>query len=144
MTAGELCIRDTVVISKEETTQIAARRMLDYNVGCLIVVEHDSQGNKPVGIVTDRDLALKVVAGDVRPSSLTVEAVMSEALLAVIEMERLYDVLQKMNHKGIRRVPVVDQRGYLQGLLTADDILEFLSHEMKEIIGVIQKEQPSI
>ena len=144
MTAGELCIRDTVVISPQETTQIAAKRMLDYNVGCLIVVEHDGQGNKPVGIVTDRDLTLKVIAGDARPSSLTVGTVMNNALLAAVEIERVYDVLQKMNHKGVRRVPVIDDRGYLQGLLTADDILEFLNQEMAEIIGVIRKEQPEI
>ena len=144
MTAGELCLRDVVVVTQQDTVLTAARRMLDYNVGCLIVVEQDGQGDKPVGIVTDRDLTLKVIAGDAKPSSLKIGAVMTETLLAAVEIERIYDVLQKMNHKGVRRLPVVDEKGYLQGLLTADDILEFVNQEMSEIIGVIRKEQPKI
>ncbi len=144
MIAGDICIRETAITTPEETALAAAQRMQEFNVGCLVVVEHRDEGNKPVGIITDRDLALNVTAQDGQPSVIAVGNVMSSSLFTVKETEKIYDILQKMRYHGIRRVPVVNHIGLLIGILTADDILEVLHRQISQIIGVIQKEQPSI
>ena len=107
-----------------------------------MVVEKEAAGNKQVGIVTDRDLALKVVAGDALAEAIPVSTVMSEKLLTATEIEKIYNLLQRMQFRGVRRVPVIDEKGYLSGILTADDILEFHIEELSRIINIIKKERP--
>jgi len=141
MTIGELCIRDTFIIQKDQNVLEAAKLMRVFNVGDLIVVSMSKEGNTPVGIVTDRDIVLQVVADNADPQSLTVGEIMSKELVTGRENDGIYESIERMRTHGIRRLPVVNDKGYLAGILSVDDILEFLGEEVTSLIGLIYKEQ---
>jgi len=96
--------------------------------------------NRHVGIVTDRDIALAIDRLRRLPH-LTVADVMSGDLVTSSERESVYDVLKKMQSHGIRRLPVVNERGGLEGILAFDDVIELLSEEMTDLAKLVAKEQ---
>jgi CBS domain-containing protein len=133
MSVGKICVRTVVTARPEESVVDAAKRMQQYNVGTLVIVE----GRKPVGIVTDRDLVLRVMARD-SPSQLEVRAVMSSNLISVSENTPLEDAMNLMRGYQIRRLVVVNQAGELVGIFTLDDMLEFLGEEQVAIAGLLR------
>ncbi len=141
MTIGELCIRNTFIVHKDDTIVEAAKLMRVFNVGDLIVVDTSKEGNTPIGILTDRDIVVKVVADTADPQNVTVAEIMSKELVSGREEETLYEGIERMRKHGIRRLPVVDKKGYLSGILSVDDILEFLGEEVNALIGLVYKEQ---
>ena len=144
MDIKELCVRETVITTEKETAFDAAKLMKQYNVGCLVVVKEGKGGNVPLGLITDRDIAIKVTAEDIPPKDTTIDQVMSRDILTIPESADLYEALKKIRFKGVRRAPVVDKSGFLVGIITFDDILEAISKELNEIVQVFQKEQPVI
>ena len=94
----------------------------------------------PVGIVTDRDLVVQVLAQGVGPDALTANDLMSDELVTAVESEVVYDAIWHMRTKGIRRLPVVDERKYLIGVLTADDVTEFLAEELTEVARIVPRQ----
>ena len=139
MKVGELCVRETVLIEKDDTLLSAAALMRDYHVGALVVVETLGEKNIPMGIVTDRDIVVKGIAEAKSPQAKVGEIIAGE-LVTAPEEAQLYDVLERMKANGIRRMPVLDAEGYLAGILTMDDILEFLTDEMKAIGALYGRE----
>jgi len=129
MIAGELCTRKIVMVAQEATALEAAKLMLEHKVGCVVVVEKKMRGNVPIGIVTERDLVLKIVAGDARAGAIGITAVMSEKLMTAREDESVFDVLQRMHTKSIRHMPVMNAQEELIGILAADDVLAFFAKE---------------
>lgn len=144
MKVKDLCTLETQIIEKNETAQAAALAMQEAKVGSLVVVDVLPNGDLPIGIITDRDIALKVASQDVRPSMLVVEDFASETLLTVQGNEDVYDVLGKMRQKSVRRVPVVDKAGFLVGIISIDDILEFLVGELKEMTSIMKHEPDTV
>jgi signal-transduction protein with cAMP-binding, CBS, and nucleotidyltransferase domain len=140
MNAGELCNRDVVTTTRESAISEAAQLMRDQHVGSLIVVETSADGLQPVGIITDRDIVIEVIAEGVAIESVTVGDVMSYALLKVQEQESVFDTAQRMRARGVRRVPVVGAGGELAGILALDDILELLSEELSLLTRVTERE----
>lgn len=141
MTIGELCNRDTFIVQKEENILEAARLMRVFNVGDLIVVSSDKEGNMPIGILTDRDIIIKTVAENGDPQIVTVADIMSKELVTAKEEDGVYESIEKMRRHGVRRLPVVDKKGYLAGILSVDDLLEFLGEEVNGLIGLVYREQ---
>lgn len=141
MTVGELCTRDTFIVQKDENVLEAARLMRVFNVGDLIVVSSAKEGNTPIGIVTDRDIVIKAVAESADPQSLTVAEIMSDRLVTAKEEDGVSESIGSMRRHGVRRLPVVDKEGYLAGILSVDDLLEFLGEEVNGLIGLVYKEQ---
>lgn len=142
MKAGELCTRETVVAGQAESIEEAARLMREFHVGTLIVVEDTSDRSPPIGILTDRDIVVGAVAvGCDRLPLLRVGDVMSPNLVTAEEGEDLQPVLDRMRQQGVRRVPVVNSRGGLEGILSLDDVLDYLYREIKEVVETITKEQ---
>ena len=139
MKVGTLCVRETVLIEQGESLLAAAKLMHNYHVGALVVVERDGEKNRPVGIVTDRDIALRCVAEERSPQTKVGELLAGE-LVTAPEEALLYDVLETMKAKGVRRIPVVDAQGYLAGIMTMDDVIEFLTDEMKAISALYYRE----
>ncbi len=135
MKVSDIYSRETIVAHMQDTVKDAAALMLRYNVGSLIVAEDDSTGKKPVGMITDRDIVLKVIAPGLLPSETLTKDVMSTKLIVALESDELFDTLLRMRTKIIRRLPVVDEKGYLKGLLTIDDILEFYSKELVSMVS---------
>ena len=132
MTAGELCNREVVFAYRGTRLVEAARLMREHHVGSLVVVVDRLSERVPVGILTDRDIVLAVVARELDPRSLTVGDVLNADLLAVREQDGIADVLRLMRQRGVRRVPVVSHSGALAGILTLDDLLEYFAEEMED------------
>ncbi len=143
MSAGEYCNREIVVVSKAEPVQEAITLMRRHHVGDVIVIEQTERGALPIGILTDRDIVLEILAEDVDLNSVRIGDVMSYELITVTENTTLIDTIKLMRQKGIRRMPVVNDKGVLQGLLSVDDLLELLAEQLNDIIALIQKEQNS-
>jgi CBS domain-containing protein len=141
MSVGEICNREVVITEKSVTVGEAAQLMRSRHVGDLLVVEEEKGRNRPIGIVTDRDIVLAVVAAGVAPESLTVGDIMGQGLVTVKESEGVFEALRYMRSKGVRRMPVLDREGGLAGIITLDDLLVLLAEEMTELARIISREQ---
>jgi CBS domain-containing protein len=141
MSVGELCNRTVIVTSRTTRLDEAARLMREHHVGSIVVVDETPAGSKPVGIVTDRDIVIEIVAAGVSPATVTVEEIMAPDLVVAKEGEDLLDTLTRMRAKGIRRVPVVNGAGALLGILSLDDMLGVLAEHVDGLLKVIAQEQ---
>lgn len=137
MTIGRICTREVFLADKDETTQEAARRMHVERVGTLVVVDDEQ---RPIGIVTDRDLALRVVGKDKVPQKTYVRDVMTKNPKTVPESTPIEMALEKMRANSSRRLLVVDGQGRLEGILSIDDVLELLTEEMESIGDLLDKQ----
>jgi predicted transcriptional regulator len=115
--------------------------MRTHHVGDLVVVEAREGRKHPVGIVTDRDIVVEVVAAGVNPELLKVGDIMGPEVATVRESEGLFEALRYMRDKGVRRMPVVDAAGGLVGILTLDDLLGLLGEEMMELSRLVSNER---
>jgi CBS domain-containing protein len=141
MSAGEYCNREVVVIDRTESVRKAIDLMRTHHVGDVIVVEKRDGASRPLGILTDRDIVLEILAEDVDLEAVNVGDVMSYELQTVDENTKLLDAIKVMRTKGIRRLPVVDAQESLVGILAVDDILGLISEQLTDLVGLITKEQ---
>lgn len=141
MAVGEICNREVVVTEKTLSVVGAAQLMRKHHVGDLVVVEEKDGSRRAVGIVTDRDIVVEVVAAGVNPEALTVGDIMGAEVATVREDEGLFEALRHMRDKGVRRMPVVDGSGALVGILTLDDLLSLLAEEMMELAKLVSHER---
>ena len=140
MPIGEYCNREVVIAGRECSIEEAAIRMREHHVGNLVVVEAEGS-NMPVGILTDRDIVVAVVAKGLDPTTLTAGDVVSRELASVREDEGFFDTIRRMRQHGVRRLPVVDAAGALVGIVTFDDVVELLAEELSETVKVVPREQ---
>lgn len=139
MNVGELCVRDVVFTTKESSIQQVAKLMRAYHVGDIIVVEEKDIGRVPVGIITDRDIVIEFLAPDIDVNSVTVGDAMSFDLLTAREEEDVFDLLKKMAVKGVRRVPVINSNGTLEGVVSVDDLIDVFSEQMMNFVKIFFK-----
>ncbi|MGZ9038754.1 MAG: CBS domain-containing protein [Burkholderiales bacterium] len=92
-------------------------------------------------MLTDRDLAIAVLAKDVDPHTLTVGDVVSTELFSVRESDSVSEVLRLMRERGVRRVPVLTRSGALAGLLTIDDILDIVAEQLSDMVHAVERER---
>ena len=140
MTAGKYCNREVVITGPETTVVEAAKLMRQYHVGDLVVVKQEGNENIPVGIVTDRDLVIEVLAQEVPIESVTFKDVMITELLTVAENETLLDTLALMQKHGVRRALVVNEHGGLEGIMCADDAIELIAEAMNSLVKLVKHE----
>jgi CBS domain-containing protein len=134
MQVGEYCTRDVIVAERSAGIHEAARLMREHHVGDLVVVVDDSDGSRrPVGIVTDRDLVVEVMATDLVSASVTLADLPSRELAVAEADDDPMAVVQRMRSVGVRRMPVVDAEGTLAGIITQDDIIEVIG-ELTELL----------
>jgi CBS domain-containing protein len=141
MNAGEICNREAVIAYRDTSLAEAARLMREHHVGSLIVVVDRAKERVPVGILTDRDIVVAVVAKELDARTLKVGEVMSGGVFAVREQDGLAEVLRAMREHGVRRVPVVTPSGALAGILTIDDLLELVADELGDFVRTISRER---
>lgn len=141
MQVGEICTREVVCANTETTIAAAAKLMRQYHIGDVIVTREENGRRIPLGIVTDRDVVLGVVAPELSPSTLTVGDIMGQELVTAAETEDVFDAVQRMRSKGVRRIPIVQEDGGLAGILSIDDIIEILAEEMNQLARLISREQ---
>jgi CBS domain-containing protein len=134
-------VRETIVAKKDSNIVDVAKLMRRHHVGDVIVVEERDGLAVPIGIVTDRDLVMEILAQELSPETVAVGDIMSYEMLVARESDSLWDTLQQMRVKGVRRVPVIDGKGALAGILTLDDVLELLTDELAELAKIVRREQ---
>ncbi len=139
MTVGNYCNREVIVSDPDTTVLELAKLMREHHVGDIVVVEEQGTEKKPVGIVTDRDLVVEVLAQDVDLNAVTAKDVMSSELVTVTEQDSLLDTLETMRGTGIRRVPVVNKNGGLEGILTIADAIELINEASSHLSQIIRK-----
>jgi CBS domain-containing protein len=137
----DVAVHDAVTARPAESIGTCARRMHDEHVGCLVVVEPNDGGEFPVGMLTDRDIAIEVVAFGLDPATMTAADVMSERPVVVEEDDDLLDALAHMRERGVRRLPVVRPDGALAGVLALDNLLEALGQEIDGVVGVMRAQR---
>ncbi len=136
MFVTDVMTKDVVSLSKDATLNEAAEMMREYQVGSIVVVKAEKNKLLPVGVLTDRDIVVEVVAQNVDGRKLIVEDVMSRNIVTVVNTASLSVVIQIMEQSGIRRVPVVDEKGSLCGIITADDIASYLGSASQSLSKV--------
>lgn len=141
MRIGEICTRIVTFATKDMALVDAAKLMRQHHVGSLIVVEEQQRGRVPVGMLTDRDIVVEVLAPGLDYRNLTVGEIMSSQLITARESDDMLGVLRVMRQKGIRRMPVLTESGTLAGIVTLDDLLEILAEQMDDLVDAIAGEQ---
>jgi CBS domain-containing protein len=139
MSVGRICLREVDLAERGESALEAACRMRDGRVGTLVVL--DAEG-KPIGLVTDRDLALRVVAAGRDPRLTPVGEVMTENPTVVGESTPIESALSLMRSGSFRRLPVVNEDRKLVGILSLDDVLALLAEEFALIGTLLEREAP--
>lgn len=140
MTIGEICTREVVYVGRNESAAEAARLLRQHHVGCLVVLDPPEAGGKPAGVVTDRDIAVGIVATALDAERTPVEAVMRPGLAFIREDEGLGRAVALMRAEGVRRLPVVDAKGALVGIVSADDLLELVAEEVSGLAAMLGRE----
>jgi len=142
MSVGEICSREAVFAKRNDSVAQAARLMRIHHVGSVVVADERDGRRFPVGMVTDRDIAVAVVALGVDPARSTVESVMPAEVVAVRETDGLGRALALMRAQGVRRLPVIDGAGALVGVLSAGDALALLAEELYCLAGMVAHGEP--
>jgi CBS domain-containing protein len=136
MKAKELCTRYVVTARVNDTIVDAAQKMTTAGVGDLVVVDG---GNHPIGIITDRDLVTRALARSVSLAS-SVGDVMDCTLVTCGEDTEVEELLATLRRQAIRRLPVLDGKGCLLGIVTVDDIVTWLSEQMEEVVALLARQ----
>jgi len=141
MSVGEFCNREVIVANKDTTVVEIAQLMRQHHVGSIVIVESNGSNNVPVGIITDRDIVLEIVAPQLDLDAVTAGDIMSGELLIAREVDGLWETLKRMRSHGVRRVPVINDEEVLLGILSVDDTLEILSNEFSELVSLMNRER---
>ncbi len=137
MGVGEICSRDVVFAKRNESVAQAARLMREHHVGSIVVADERNGRRYPAGILTDRDIAVGVVALGLDPEKRNIEGIMPAELVSVRDTDGLGRAVALMRAQGVRRLPVIDSAGALVGILSADDVLEVLCEELYCLSGMV-------
>ena len=141
MAIGEICNREVVIVQRDTTIQEAAKLMRSHHVGALVVVREVAGKRHPVGLITDRDLVIEVLAPELDASVITVGDIMLPKPATVPEATGVFEAIQFMRDKAVRRLPVVDEHGALIGIVALDDLLSLLADELSELSMLVTREQ---
>lgn len=141
LTAGEVCTRIVTVAFRGMRLAEAAQLMREDHVGCLVVVEDADPGRVVVGVLTDRDIVVSVLASDRDARYISVGEAMTSEVVTAREDDSVLDLLELMRRKGIRRIPITGPQNVLVGVATLDDLLEVVAEEMQALAGAISRER---
>ncbi len=141
MTISAICSREVITVHRDATVLHAATLMRQYHVGDVVVIEDRKGKSVPVGIITDRDIVIELVATELDCRVITAGDIMLTHLAVVKEDAGIFDAIQLMSTKGIRRLPVVDADGGLLGIVTLDDVLLLLAKEFGTLAKLVRHEQ---
>lgn len=142
MKISDMCNPTVVTITPDATIVDAAKLMRDRHVGDVIVVERSLSGRVPVGILTDRDIVVGLVAQDVRAlDAIYVKDVMGRELVTAGADESVFEVIKRMRRFGVRRMPVINSIEVLVGIVTYDDLLQCLLAQLADFTRLLPEQQ---
>lgn len=143
MAVGRICSRITATASPDESVRAAARRMAEYGVGTLVVLK-ENRGARAVGLITDRDIAVRCVAEQLDPDEVLVSQVMSAPVHSVSDDTPVEEALARMAAAGTRRLIVTSDGDRVAGILTLDDVIDLIGREAAAIGRLLEKQQPHV
>lgn len=134
--------KDVKTIGVDETIKDAAKAMYKNHVGALVVVDKkkEGKGRVPVGIITDRDLALLLRKKENFDPEITVRDAMEKNVIVCSEKDGIFEVMHKMMQNGVRRMPVLNSKDQIMGMITSDDFVLLLANEMQDLSQIINAE----
>ena len=142
MEVGDICQRTVHCCEKEATAQEAAKLMRQNHVGDLVVTVTQGDGVRvPLGMITDRDLVLEVLAQEVNPTEVCIGELIGPVLGTASEDEGVYEVLSRMWEFGVRRMPVINRQGGLVGIITVDDVIAHLTEQLTAVNRITSVQQ---
>ncbi|MDH3318296.1 MAG: CBS domain-containing protein [Betaproteobacteria bacterium] len=134
MKVRDFCSPQIALAEPGASLREAALLMRNQHVGALVVVEKKEGVTRPVGVLTDRDIVVAVIAvPGARPEGIRVADAMSTRLAVAREDDGLFEVAQIMSERAVRRLPVVAADGGLKGIVTLDDVLRVVSAELGQL-----------
>jgi CBS domain-containing protein len=150
MSIKSLCRKEVVTVKPGTMIKDVARIMEEKNLGCVIVSQDGTdwkemgiRGAKGFGIVTDWDIALKVINHRIDPRHTPIDTIMTKRNLVVLREDMgLCEALDQVRNAAVRRFPVVDAEENLVGIITIDDIIQLMGKEMGDVAQVIENESP--
>jgi CBS domain-containing protein len=140
MSLETLCRREIACVDVKSKVIDATKLMEEKNVGSVVVIQNDM----PVGIITDRDIVIRVVNKGLDAGKCAVADIMSLDLVTLKQETGLYDALEQIKESGggVRRYPIVDEHGTVKGIITLDDVIYLLGREMSDVSAIIETERP--
>lgn len=142
MNVATVCSRNVVSCPGQDSVRRLAELMRAHHVGAVVVTSVGHQAHRPIGIVTDRDVVVEVVATGLDAETITAADLIRVPVIVINEQDSLLDAIHRMRSRGVRRLPVIDSRGQLSGIITFDDVLHALTHELSTLARVAEH-QPS-
>jgi CBS domain-containing protein len=143
MNVHEICQKNVVTVRQTEGLIAAVQLMREKHIGYLVVIESEAQVQHPVpiGVLTDRDVVVSVMARTADARELTVGDVMTRKPVVVRDTDSIKVALQEMRRIGVRRLPVVNDDGRLTGVLSLDDLLDSFAGQLTEVAQAIRRGQ---
>ena len=141
MLVSEFCIREVVIVDRATTILEAAKLMRSEHVGDLVVTDNRNGRQVPVGILTDRDIVVELLAEEIELDKVSVGDAMSYELISVKEKDGLQEAIEKMRQHGVRRLPVVDDDSALIGIVSVDDLVELIAEQLTGLVRLVYTEQ---
>jgi len=141
MRVADVCTPLTVHVEPTVSVREAAKLMRERHVGAIVVVDKRNYRCIPTGVITDRDIAVSVVAAGVDPDTVTVRDVMSHPVATCTADQDIFDAIQTMRSHGVRRLPMLNENGDFAGFVAADDVYDALAKEFRGLSEVFLREQ---
>lgn len=139
MSVSTYCKHRVVTIEPHADLAEAASRMRENHVGLLVVV--NSGEDRPIGVLTDRDIVVQVVARNIVPGKITVADALTADPVVARDWESLSSISERMRSSGVRRIPVVNDKGALVGIIASDDIVDLAATMIFNVSCAVHKEQ---
>lgn len=140
MSISDICKNKAITISKDETIQHAAKLMRDNAIGSIVVTQNEEGEEVPIGIVTDRDIAIKAVAEKTSLKDVKVSHVMCKDLLVIEDDQDINDAIETMEAKKVRRAPIINEEGEICGIVSLDDLLVYMAKGLTKLAGLVEKQ----
>ena len=140
MRTADLCSQRVITARPDMPLAEVSRLMRREHVGSIVVVD-EALPRRALGIVTDRDIVVEVVAAGLDPRAVTAGEVMSISPVVTRDSDDALWALKIMRDRGVRRLPVIDEKGELAGLLAFDDVMQHVGTTLGDIVQVIGTER---
>jgi len=141
MLLSEICTPDVVYCSADSTALAAARLMRERHVGDVVVVDEPNGDQTPIGVVTDRDIVVEVIAKEQDPAKVTVREIMRTPVVVAHATEEVSEAVERMKAHGVRRIPVIGESQRLVGILCLDDLLKQIVTDAGALVDIVSREQ---
>jgi len=141
MLLSEICTPDVVYCGADSTALAAARLMRERHVGDVVVVDEPNGDQTPIGVVTDRDIVIEVIAKEQDPAKVTVREIMRTPVVVAHATEDVSEAVARMKAHGVRRIPVMGESQRLIGILCLDDLLKQVVADAGALVDIVSREQ---